>query len=263
MKKMLICLFAAVLAVSMMGCKGDVGSGSGEGGYNETPIGTKAPREAKAVGDIVFNDGSATPYTAELTLTDEQKSKAIAVIYKVDGSKAYGVGLVHNKTGLAWCLDSANGYGSFCTDIQCELKKESDGSYICIGDIDGNDNFTKLVQALGSNDDTGIAGNYPAFEFANNYKNQANSHVSGTIYEKGWYLPTFAELIDISKVSFLVDKASALCGGSEFYPDHYWSSVQNYYKANYALACYVSVIGGTFTCAIKYYEYAVCCIRVF
>ena len=89
MKKMLICLFAAVLAVSMMGCKGDVGSGSGEGGGSGY-IGSKAPDEAKAVGDIVFTDGSATPYVAGLTLTDNQKSKSIAVIYKVDGDKVYG-----------------------------------------------------------------------------------------------------------------------------------------------------------------------------
>ena len=44
-------------------------------------IGTKAPSEAKAVGDIVFSDGSATPYSADLELTDEQKAAAIAVIF--------------------------------------------------------------------------------------------------------------------------------------------------------------------------------------
>ena len=44
-------------------------------------IGTKAPTETKAVGDIVFTDGSATPYSADLELTDEQKAAAIAVIF--------------------------------------------------------------------------------------------------------------------------------------------------------------------------------------
>ena len=36
-------------------------------------IGTKAPTETKIVGDIMFSDGSATPYTADLELTSEQK----------------------------------------------------------------------------------------------------------------------------------------------------------------------------------------------
>ncbi|MBR6215439.1 MAG: hypothetical protein IKQ84_03430, partial [Spirochaetaceae bacterium] len=46
-----------------------------------TYIGLKTPTETKAVGDIVFTDGSASPYTEELT--DEQKAAAIAVIFYV------------------------------------------------------------------------------------------------------------------------------------------------------------------------------------
>ena len=63
------------------------------------------------VGDIVFSDGSATPYTANLTLTDEQKAAAIAVIfYKGTGLNSYvnhkddtsktrtlGMGLLHSE----------------------------------------------------------------------------------------------------------------------------------------------------------------------
>ena len=48
--------------------------------------GTKKPDAQKAVVDIVFADGSATPYTSGLTLTDEQKENSIAIIYKADGS---------------------------------------------------------------------------------------------------------------------------------------------------------------------------------
>ena len=46
-----------------------------------TYIGSKKPSVAKAVGDIVFNDGSATPYTSGMTITDEQKTAAIALIF--------------------------------------------------------------------------------------------------------------------------------------------------------------------------------------
>ena len=63
-----------------------------------TYIGSKTPTETKAVGDIVFTDGSASPYNDELT--DEQKAAAIAVIFYVGdendtlGAKTLGVGLI-------------------------------------------------------------------------------------------------------------------------------------------------------------------------
>lgn len=170
-----------VLAASLLvtGCKapsgggspsgsgGGAGSGGGSsGGGTITYIGTKSPTWIKSVGDIVFNDGSSTPYTEELTLTDYQKSKAIAVIYKVDGSKAYGVGLVHDKSWhTVWCLDSANGYNTNFIDMWCDPSLRN-GFFIFTGDSDGSDNFEKIGEVLGEDDDTGITGNYPAFEFA-------------------------------------------------------------------------------------------------
>ena len=92
-------------------------------------IGTKNPTTAKAVGDIVFSDGSATAYTSELTLTDEQKSKAVAVIFYVgtecsndSASRTLGVGL-QNATGdgntLEWAPYNTTGYTTNFTDIQC------------------------------------------------------------------------------------------------------------------------------------------------
>lgn len=43
---------------------------------------------------------------------DELKSKAIAVIFRADtaSKKALGVGLKHNRSGLAWCTSDANAY---------------------------------------------------------------------------------------------------------------------------------------------------------
>lgn len=74
-------------------------------------IGTKAPNEAKSVGDIVFKDGTATSYSANLTLTDEQKAAAVAVIFYVGtgdatigsnenilGRKTLGVALKNSST---------------------------------------------------------------------------------------------------------------------------------------------------------------------
>ena len=85
-----------------------------------TYIGSKTPTETKAVGDIVFTDGSASPYNDELT--DEQKAAAIAVIFYVGdendtlGAKTLGVGLITERTngmGLQWCLSDAVAYDSW------------------------------------------------------------------------------------------------------------------------------------------------------
>ena len=87
-------------------------------------IGTKAPSEAKAVGDIVFSDGSATPYSEDLSLTDEQKSKAIAVIFYVgtecsndSKSRTLGVGLYHGVSLCRWCTESADASEKNITSI--------------------------------------------------------------------------------------------------------------------------------------------------
>ena len=291
MKKLFIGLFTVMLAVSFIACKPSSGtddnsttdqtssggdSNSNGGNQNPAPtyIGTKAPTEAKAVGDIVFTDGSATAYTTELTLTDAQKAAAIAVIYKVDGTKPYGVGLVHNRDGLAWCSNSASAYNQNIADIQCKPDDGgSEGNYTFANatDKDGSNNFEQIKSYLISmaenfiTDDTtgeGAADRYPAFYFAKNYKDQTNSHVNGTDYEDGWYLPTLAELFDVWKEKETVDAVSALCGGSEFDDSEYWSSSQDAsLKSN---AYRLDFDSGEYYCVNKKNdEDYVCCIRAF
>ena len=105
-----------------------------------------------------------------------------------------------------------------------------------VGDImfsDGSDNFAKIKEALGNEDDTSNLSNYPAFEFAINYKDKDGSYVKGSVYENGWYFPTVAELYDIHKEIETVDAALEKCGGNTFAgqaPEDdgstYWSSSQ-------------------------------------
>ena len=187
-----------------------------------TYIGTKAPTEAKAVGDIVFNDGSATPYSEDLTLTDDEKNAAIAVIFYVgtdcsndSTSRTLGVGLAQNQSGLAWCLSSAGAYNVNITTIQ-----ESDK--------DGSDNLSQIGEFLDGNDDTDTADKYPAFYFAKNYASQTGSNVSGTDYADGWYLPAKAELQKIYDSLSTVNNALPACGGTPFDTSLvYWSSSQS------------------------------------
>ena len=242
------------------------GSGSSAGGSTggSEILGTKAPDVAKAVGDIVFNDGSATPYTAELTLSDEQKAAAIAVIFKVDGGKTLGVGLKHNRSGLAWCTKDAKAYNKNIETIQCPASGDA-GNLTFTDDTDGSDNLEQIASFLttaGLADDTTDASKYPAFYFAKNYKNTATN--LGAAYENGWYLPTVAELFDIWKVKATVDAASSLCGGSQFGNSYYWSSSQ---YASFGTLAYVLDFasgGWTYNDNIKNSDYNyVCAVRAF
>lgn len=231
MKKSNLVKAFAVMAIMtagafFAGCANPAGGNNAGGSTGGSEIlGTKAPDVAKAVGDIVFNDGSATPYTAELTLSDEQKAAAIAVIFKVDGGKTLGVGLKHSRTGLAWCIIDANAFNKNIETIQCPASGDA-GNLTFTGDTDGSDNLEQIASFLTTaelENDTTDASKYPAFYFAKNYKTTATN--LGAAYENGWYLPTVAELFDIWKVKATVDAASSLCGGSQF-GNYYWSSSQ-------------------------------------
>ena len=237
-KNLFSMLVISVLALAFVGCANPAGGNNAGGSTGGSEIlGTKAPGVAKAVGDIVFNDGSATPYTAELTLSDEQKAAAIAVIFKVDGGKTLGVGLKHNGSGLAWCTSDAKAYNTNIKTIQCPASGAA-GNFTFTGDTDGSDNLEQIASFLitaGLADDTtgkDADKRYPAFYFAKNYKNTATNLEAA--YGNGWYLPTVAELFDIWKVKATVDAASSLCGGSQFGNSYYWSSSQYASDDSYA-----------------------------
>ena len=210
-------------------------------------IGTKAPTVAKEVGDIVFNDGSAMPYTAFTALTDAEKdtkkTSAIALIfYKGTGlnsdnaegnadnttSRTLGVGLKHNKSGLAWCTNSANANYKNITTRQCPASGNA-GALTFTGDKNGSDNLEQIEDFDGV-DDTSTVTNYPAFYFAKNYSTHATN--LGENYASGWYLPSIAELFQIyangkgENKAFDLDAASYALGGNKFGNDYYWSSSQ-------------------------------------
>ena len=239
---------------------------------NPTYIGTKAPSEAKAVGDIVFSDGSATPYTSGLTLTDTQKAAAIAVIFYVGTelnsgddtttSRTLGVGLAHNTSGLAWCTSGANAYIKNIATIQCPASGNA-GALTFTGDKNGSDNLSQIGTFLSSNsstDDTATEANYPAFYYAKNYASQTGSHVASTDYASDWYLPSIAELFQVWKSRETVNAAIEACGGTKFNLSYcYWSSSQ--YSSFVNFACYLSFYDGDWD---KYDGYGgVCAVRAF
>ena len=249
-------------------------------------IGTKAPDVEKEVGDIVFNDGSATPYTAGMTFNKVQKSAAIALIfYKGKGlnsgddtttRRTLGVGLKHNKSGIAWCRyngdsDYANAYNTKITTIQCS-EGGSPGALTFTGDKNVSDNLEQMAAflsaATGVTDDTSTVANYPDFYFGKNYKNVTGSNVKGSAYENGWYLPSIAELFQIytcrenKTKGFDVDTASEALGGDKFGTAGYWSSSQ--YSSGVDFAFVLAFNEGDWYASFKNKESSqVCCIREF
>ncbi len=225
------------------------GNGGSSGGGNQTPavtyIGSKAPTAAKTVGDIVFTDGSATPYYMVNSLTAENKQAAIAIIFYVGNElnntddtttvRTLGLGLKHKKTGSDLKWTSGNARTIVISTISC-TPSGSEDPITFDGDKNGFDNLSQIGTYLTNNsstDDTGTTGKYPAFEFAKNYKNVTGNNVSGTVFENGWYLPGIAELYQIylkgksqSKV-FDLDAALQILGGDKFEDGKYWSSSQH------------------------------------
>ena len=253
-------------------------------------IGTKAPNVAKEVGDIVFNDGSAMPYVNFTALTDEEKNakktSAIALIfYKGTGlnsdaangtpdtttSRTLGVGLKHNRSGLAWCRrtddsDYANAYDKNITTIQCPASGNA-GALTFTGDKNGSDNLEQ-IEAFEGVDDTSTEGNYPAFYFAKNYSTTATN--LGTNYASGWYLPSIAELFQIyangkgTNKAFDIDAAIETLGGDKFSTSYYWSSSQYAAATARFAADQLSFSNGAWNGRTKHInEQYVCAIRAF
>ena len=240
-------------------------------------IGSKPKPDA--VGDIVFNDGSAMAYTDFENITDTsvkntKKAFAIALIFykgtsesDVLGVRTLGVGLKHNQSGLAWCLNGVNAYSKNITTIQC-TPSGSAGALTFTGDKDGSNNLEQIEDFEGVNDTT-TAANYPAFYFGKNYATNTVTNIEATSeFATGWYLPSIAELFQIyacrvdSIIGFDIGAASQALGGDSFGTSNYWSSSQS--AANDVVAYKLNFHDGDWEVFNKGSNLNyVCCIRAF
>ena len=208
------------------------------GNLKET-LGTKPKPDS--VGDVVFNDGSAIHYKSSLELTADQKAGAMAVIYYKgtglnDGGntvkeRMLGLGFA-KATSKKWCLNNASAYNLFIEDIHCQ--QDSSKKNVFTGDKCGKDNLEKISQYLNNGffDDTSDPSKYPAFYWAKNYKDAANSHIiAGSEFETGWYLPSVAELYYIFEQyknnSSLIYKVFPWAGYEQLGQSYYFVSSNN------------------------------------
>lgn len=212
---------------------------SGKIGMYETPC---------DVGDVVFKDGSATPYQS---VTESQKESAIAVIFYVGtannllGKKTLGVGIYNTrdevdeyysmpKSTLQWAAYNSDALFKYISGIICEPSHTGKGAAAIAtftGDLDGSDNWNQLRKEVTdtniySSDGTPI-NTYPAWKWVNDYANNSASHVSGSNYKTGWYMPSIAELCMLWQNRRVVNNAISSVGGSTLREGGYWSSSQH------------------------------------
>ena len=197
------------------------------------------------VGDFVLKDG--TILSKDKT---PESGTVAAVIVRADTltKPALGVGIVHNKSGLAWCIDSAAGC---CTDIT-ELQGDETSGY-----MDGSDGWEKLKAAC--SDAESNPEKYPAWNYSLTYAK--NNGLTGDL-ATGWYLPTVAELYTIYQNKDVVDASLLKAGGSQFDTDWYWSCCQ--YPSGRGYARVLSFYDGYVDYGSKDNKYgSVCSVRAF
>ncbi len=181
-----------------------------------------------AIGDIVFADGTATAYSATLTLTDEQKAAAVAVIFYKgtecnnsgeSGNRLLGVGLTEAEA-LQWNQSLSPAQSISIETVVATFTGEA-GSYSFTGVVNGKNNLSLISQYLDSQNktnDTDDPEKYSAFYFGINYKDQPGSRVAESGFKTGWYLPSIAELYQMGKAydNNNLAEAIALCEGTTF-----------------------------------------------
>lgn len=171
-----------------------------------------------AVGDIVFSDGTATPYSDSLVLDANQKAAAVAVIFytgegdaydpNIDSGRILGVGLKEGS-GLMWAPSGTPGWSLNSSDVSGTRHRDGNGSV----------NWGGVCEA-DSTAAANMAANYPAFNYANTYGVEI-SGVSG-----GWYLPAYRELAGLMNARGTVNNAIGKIGSPavSIGTDWYWSS---------------------------------------
>ena len=261
MKKVFFSLMSILLILSLSGCKTE------ESELINGYYGPKSPEVEKEFGDIVFKDGSALPFTPNMTLSKAQKKYAIAVIFykgtelnsgtDTTTVRTLGIGLKHSKERLSWCTSDAD-----AVDVRIEAlvyeKAGAQEDYKFRGYINGSDALEKMKNTSGI-DDTQNPEKYPAFYFAKKYS-ETETKLKGTPYEDGWYLPTYAEYVNIflgmydgdgvnsNKGYVDIDYISGLCGGSKFSETEgtYWTSNQSFTHPKCAVDCRIIPFGSCY-----------------
>ena len=249
--RLIATILAMVMALAVAGCSNpssgnESTTGSSGGSGNSSGTGNSGVDYSKcAVGDFVLKDGTM------LSKDETPESGTVAVVIvraAADGKPALGVGIVHNRIGLAWCTSSAKGYSTNITALQGDKIK---------GYMDGSDGWKILKEAC--SDAESKPENYPAWNYSLTYAK--NNGLTGDL-ATGWYLPTVAELYTIYQNKTAVDASLSKAGGSTFGTGAYWSCCLH--PSSYSDARVLNFYGGGVYDFLKYDDSGyVCSVRAF
>ena len=219
-------------------------------GMNDSAVASASYSISPTPGDFVLKDGTI------LSKDETPESGTVAAVIvraAADGKPALGVGIVHSKSGLYWCSNSAKGYYLTITDLKGDIET---------GYRDGSDGWEKLKEAC--SDAESNPGKYPAWKYSLTYAEK--NGLTGDL-ATGWYLPTVAELYTIYQNKTAVDASLSKAGGSTFGTNTYWSCCQ-YSNTNIG-ASFMNFSEGYWSFDDKYNGdgpwkyYYVCSVRAF
>ena len=218
-----------------------------------------------SVGDVMLSDGTKVDYAESQTFTEEQKAKAVAVIFGFRNGVPLGVGLNNSKSGTnsgskVWAPSGTTGYNTKFTDIICTPSTTGSGAAATAtftGDTDGSDNW-EYICAVDPEGTKAPAANYPAFNYVLEY---ASTFSLPEEYKDGWYMPSIAELADLYRNKTVVNSVLSAIGGTQIYSSYYWSSSQ--YSSYYGTARELDFSDGYLSYSCKYDYNYVCCVRAF
>ena len=195
---------------------------------------------AAAVGDIVLTDGS---FVSADNFADDMTAAAVIVRAKNESTPALGVGIHHNRSGLAWCTESAKGYAKIdaLTISNCK---------------DGSDSWKKLKAACNDAGQGNDATLYPAWNFCNTY---GTTNGLTDSLATGWYLPAIAELTTIYRNKDTIEASLTKVGGNKFCTSYYLSCCQDS-SANLSAKLHFDGYMGS---SRKYVSNPVCSVRAF
>ncbi len=231
MKKLLVTV-AAIFAVAMItGC---TQPSSPAGGGNGSAVTTKTIKAAPdAVGDIVLKNGTAIAYYDGLTLTDQEKADAIAVIFYAGGdselgSRKLGVGLYEYYHTRSYYAQNENTTGRKTNDANDEANGLNNQKVM--------ENYDDYKTQYISDFDYDHLNNldYPAFYWTGNYYDWDGVDIpwdesNPNALCRNWYVPATKELKKLLEQSTIVNKAFAkISDTADKFPEtgdkSYWSS---------------------------------------
>jgi hypothetical protein len=179
-----------------------------------------------AVGDIILTDGTKVSVVDVSTYTIDESNKPIGVIAYAPYGGGVGKAIGLQKSVSTWAPEYTTGYNTTFTNIVCIPSQTGKGAALTAtftGDTDGSDNWVEIcaVDPTGTAD---AATNYPIFNFANTYG--ATAGLTDTVYEKGWYIPSIAELCEVYKNKEVIQTSLTKANGFTIGTSYYWSSSQ-------------------------------------